>query len=179
MNTGLYTDNLADFARTDYLLYRTEINVPASVLVNGENLAGGLCGGAHTVKLGNRQSNRLFANNVMSACKAVYHKGLVNVVGGSHNNDVNRFVGKNCFVIFINEDAVCPGGLTSYLFNIVGACKGANVAFQYLGTMPGSLSAVAYNCNFFHNFHLKSKLNNMSVFYPYSGIFFSCRPCCQ
>ena len=135
----------AYLARIYNLLHCKKVNVPPSVLVNGEEFSRFIGGGNHFIKRRNRHFNRLFANNVFALFKRLYNKLLVAIVRHGYYNRVNRRICQYFIVRSVSMYSVFLGKLSFFRVNIVNAGKRGNVARKYLPCVPAALTAVAYN----------------------------------
>ena len=66
VNTGFNVNKLADFTRLHNFLHCKIVNIPPSVLVNGEKLTRFIGGSGHFVKSGDRHLDRLFADDIFA-----------------------------------------------------------------------------------------------------------------
>lgn len=150
VDAGSDVECFADLAALNQALDGEEVNVPTAILVNGKERARFLRCGDHAVNRGTAHFNRLFADDMLACLQPCDDQFLVNVVRNGDHDSVNRRVGKDCFVGFINVNAVCDSRITANLANVISTGKGGDITLEKLGAMPCALSAVADNCDVLH-----------------------------
>ena len=136
-------DRHADLAGIDDLLDRKEVDVPAAVLVNGEEFSRLFGGSRHPVKRFDRKRHRLFADDVVTAFKQPHHDILVHVVRGRDDADLGVLIRADLVKRSVDLD---PAGLrqtVALLLDIVHAAQRDDVALQRVIGVPAALTSVS------------------------------------
>ena len=143
VDARLDIDRRADLAGIDDLLDRKEVDVPAAVLVNGEEFARLFGGSRHTVKRLDRERHRFLADDVVTAFQKPYHDVLVHVVRSRDDADLCVAICADLVKRSVDLDPAALGEFVALLLDIVHAAQRDDVALQRVIGVPAALSSVS------------------------------------
>ena len=135
-------DDLADLATFLDLLHCEEVNVKASVLVNGEDLTALFSRRDHLIKLVGVHSYGLFADNVLPCFKRLNDDLHMGVVGDSNGNHIYLLVSQNSLERIVCKNASFASKLCLFGVDIVNTGERNHVTFKRVLGMPATHSAV-------------------------------------
>ena len=126
-----------------------KLTVPAAVLVDRKELAGGLGGVDHLLEIGGGQGNGLLADDVLARGQSLEGQGLVLIVGDGDGDEIHRGIPQKLLQGCVGMDASglsqrALGGL-----NIVNTHQIDDVAVLEEATVPAAHTAVTDDCRIF------------------------------
>ena len=163
--TGLDVVHGAQLAALINVPHDQKLTVPAAVLVDRKELAGGLGGVDHLLQVGRGQGNGLFADDVLARGQSLEGQGLVLIVGDGDGDEIHRGVSQKLLQGGVGMDASGLGQLTLGGLNIVNTHQIDDVAVLEKASVPAAHTAVTDDrCVLLFHDVIPFLLRNRSVF---------------
>ena len=147
LNAGLDAEHLAEFVIREDLLDALEVRIPASVLMDGEELAVLFGRGYHLLKLLLAQRHGLLGDNILARRHGGYGYFFMYIVGRCNGDEVDSLVGEQFLARRESVNALSLGSRAPLGLDIIDAYEFSRV-FEIVRAgrrMPAAHSAVAYN----------------------------------